>query len=59
MGVFAVMKAKEVNIKITHQKDLLARGDECFDFSIKILLKKLWGIMLPINNSAYYICMLA
>ena len=57
MGVFAIMKAKEFNFKITHQKDLLARGAEVFKINFfKLFLKKLWGIMLPMNNSAYYIC---
>ena len=57
MCVFAIMKAKEFNFKITHQKDLLARGAEVFKINFfKLFLKKLWGIMLLINNSAYYIC---
>ena len=42
------MKPKEINIKITHQKDLLARGDEFFDCSIKVFLKKALG-----NYAAY------
>ena len=49
MGIIITFRLEEINVEIAHDIFWFLQGTQCFSCEIKVSLKLLWGIILPIH----------